>query len=109
MVCIKNRETDSKSIYIERLECLLQTISVSIDDELLEWILKFTSCLASNFGHDPDLNSIFNSAATPRLFKLKDARFKRKGVKSSILRQPQILRSWHQEDLSDTSTQLYIQ
>lgn len=108
IICFRSQADGNNSVMIERVEFLLQSISISLDDELLAWILQFTNCLQNNFGERTGHDRIFSPGLAARA--QKPPRVETKGHRLSIQNQSQIHRSrlWQLEDLTDTSKQLYI-
>ena len=47
-VCMKQSQSDL--VFIHKLEFLLQSAVLQMDDELIGWITKFVDCLGSNLG-----------------------------------------------------------
>jgi len=44
------KQSESGTTVVNKMEFLLQSVVLQMDDELVGWISKFAECLASNLG-----------------------------------------------------------
>ena len=60
-------QNQSDLVFIHKLEFLLQSAVLRMDDELIGWITKFVECFASNLGA--------NLTGVHQIFERDDGRF----------------------------------